>query len=181
MLPIGGDDRTRTYNLSFNRALLYAVELHPHIFQTSPLCRLSYPPLVIGARFELAPAKLFAVHKGVEPSPPGRQPGILHSLDQWTISAEVTGLEPAHRSDYRLLVVFRTTALRNQAYTSIIFFFSYLKKFQFVSGSLDKVILNFLSYCPYYYHLCGQVVKPILFHSILLYHIQHTYRQATPL
>ena len=85
MLPIGGDDRTRTYNLSFNRALLYAVELHPHIFQTSPLCRLSYPPLVIGARFELAPAKLFAVHKGVEPSPPGRQPGILHSLDQWTI------------------------------------------------------------------------------------------------
>ena len=29
---IGGDDRTRTYNLSINSALLFAIELHPHIF-----------------------------------------------------------------------------------------------------------------------------------------------------
>ena len=28
---ISGDDRTRTYNLSINGALLFAIELHPHI------------------------------------------------------------------------------------------------------------------------------------------------------
>ena len=33
----------------------------------------------------IATLPYFAVHKGVEPSPHGRQPRILHSLDQWTI------------------------------------------------------------------------------------------------
>ena len=31
IISICGGDRTRTYNLSINSALLYAIELHPHL------------------------------------------------------------------------------------------------------------------------------------------------------
>lgn len=47
---ICGGDRTRTYNLSINSALLYAIELHPHIFQNldNKQAYLRFTPLTEG-------------------------------------------------------------------------------------------------------------------------------------
>ena len=38
---------------------------------------------------------------------------IYHFTSTSLLVAEIAGLEPTHRNGYRLLVVFKTTALRN--------------------------------------------------------------------